>query len=340
MNLCKQATLFVRKPFFSQFPSSILSPFASEFEHFTTELNELAVAIRDEVLLASNRMQNEEAQKNSSFRTIATKFSETLMREIQRARHLRNEKLRLRLLDACSTYNHQTTWKQARKRGTVAWFFETTEYKQWSQGPRSHNNLWCTGILGSGKTVLSANVVDHVASACPEALVIYFFCRHDEEFSLNARAVVGSIVRQLLQHVKAESLEKVHLENLDSLDTTQVLHYAEALLPSDRSLFVVVDGIDECTESETVLLLDNLKRMLASNLQYRIFCSSRPDLLNRISASYQPEVKISMPEVNIEITEYIEVELERRLESGQLCLGDPSLILSIQDALLQGAQGM
>ena len=193
VSLCKQATMFVRKPFFSQFASCILSPFASEFEHFTTELNELAAAIWDEVLLASNRLQNEEAEKNSSFRTIATKFSETAMRETQRARQRRNEKLRLRLFDACSTYNHWTTWKKARKSGTVAWFFETTEYKQWSQRPGSHNDLWCTGILGSGKTVLSANVVDHVASACSEALVSYFFCRHDEAYSLNARAVVGSV---------------------------------------------------------------------------------------------------------------------------------------------------
>ena len=47
-----------------------------------------------------------------------------------------------------------------------------------------------------------------------------------------------------------------------------------------------------------------------------------------------------MSQARSEIAEYIESALEERLESGSLCLGDPAIILIIQDALVKGSQGM
>jgi hypothetical protein len=47
-----------------------------------------------------------------------------------------------------------------------------------------------------------------------------------------------------------------------------------------------------------------------------------------------------MSEASSEIAQYIKSELEERLESGNLCLGDPTIILIIQDALVKGSQGM
>jgi hypothetical protein len=47
-----------------------------------------------------------------------------------------------------------------------------------------------------------------------------------------------------------------------------------------------------------------------------------------------------MSQARSEIAEYIKSALEQRLELGSLCLGDPTLILIIQDALVNGSQGM
>jgi DNA-binding phage protein len=47
-----------------------------------------------------------------------------------------------------------------------------------------------------------------------------------------------------------------------------------------------------------------------------------------------------MSQARSEIAEYIENALEERLKSSSLCLGDPALILIIQDALVKGSQGM
>ena len=45
-------------------------------------------------------------------------------------------------------------------------------------------------------------------------------------------------------------------------------------------------------------------------------------------------------DVESDLDLFIKTELEDRLESGALCLGDPELEFVIRDELLQGSQGM
>lgn len=340
IELCRQAVLFIRKPFFSQFSSSVLKPFQSEFGHFESKFVRLATTIREEASLASKQAQSEETKENSRFRALAVKFSDNVAQELQEARKLKSRKAKSQFLDACSTYNHQTAWKQARKAGTTSWIYNKEEYKQWRQEPVS-SVLWCTGILGSGKTVLSANVVENLMLTAPTAVISYFFCRYDEAESLKARTIVGSVARQLLSCVKLEVVGRVDSISTSFLDADKVLEYLRTLLPSDpQEYFIVLDGLDECNKKELRLLTEYLKELLASRHIFHVYCSSRPDVYRWVPALLRPQWNVSISEASSEIAQYIESELEERLESGSLCLGDPTIILIIQDALVTGSQGM
>ena len=340
VKLCRQAVLFIRKPFFSQLSSSVLKPFQSEFGHFENDLARLATTIREEASLASKQAQSDEIKESSRFRALAVKFSDKAAQELQEVRRLKSRKAKSQFLDGCSTYNHQTAWKQARKAGTTSWIYQKEEYKQWRQEAAS-NILWCTGILGSGKTVLSANVVENLMLTTPAAVISYFFCRHDEAESLKARTVIGSVARQLFSCVNLDVIDKVDRINTSFLDTDKVLEYLRTLLPSDpQEYFIIIDGLDECDQKELKLLIEYLKELLASRHIFHIYCSSRPDLSRWVPALLRPQWNVSMSEASSEIAQYIERELEERLESGSLCLGDPTIILTIQDALVKGSQGM
>ena len=336
VKLCKQAILFIRKPFFSQLSSSILKPFTSEFSSFSADLMRLATAIRGEISLASLQVQKDEFEANATFRAVTSRFS---TKEMQRNKERKNKKIKFKLLDACSTYNHQIAWKQAKKLGRTGWIFEQDMYKQWRHEQQLSSTLWCTGILGSGKTVLAANVVEDVTSI-PAATVGYFFCRHDEAESLKARTIIGSIARQLLSPLKLDLIDRVTPENLGFLDTAQVLDYVEEVIPSDQQSYVILDGLDECEESEVMLLMECLKRMLTFKHVFHLYCSSRPNLPYQVSALLHPQWKVLMPEAGKEIVDYINSDLQQRLETGALSLGDPSIIIAIQDTLSKGAQGM
>ena len=341
ISLCKQTVLFTRKSFISQIPS-FLKSFSSDFGRFSDDLERLAIIVREEVSFASKQLQRDEADRNLHFRTLATKFfSENTALELKRRKI---EKAKLRLLDACSTYNHQTAWKQARKRESTNWLFETDEYKAWRIERKHHSvscNLWCTGILGSGKTVLCANIVDDILLAHPAAVVAYFFCRHDEAVSLKARTILGTIARQLLSGLNQLSLDVSCLVDVQLDDTSSILDLIKKLLPPDREYFILIDGIDECDE-ESVLLAQDLCRLLNFKLFLCLYCSSRPGMFYRISARFQAlcGVRVAIPLNNSEIDQYIDAELEQRLKSNRLCLGESSTIIAIRDALSKGAQGM
>jgi ankyrin repeat domain-containing protein 50 len=337
VDLCKHAVLFIGKPFLSQLSSSVLIPFQSEFGHFEVDLGTLASTIREEASLASKQEQSIEVKKNSAFRETMLKSS---AKAFQEARKLRSRKAQARFLNACSTYDHQRAWKQARKAGTTTWIHDTDKYKRWTKETTS-SILWCTGILGSGKTVVSANVVENLTVIVPAAVVAYFFCKYDEAESLKSRTVIGSIAKQLLSHVKPEVFDSVDLRDMSFSNTHQVLEYLMKFLPSEQpAYFLVIDGMDECSENELKLLIQHLSTLLASMVNLHLYCSGRPDVYQQVSASLQPRYKVSMSEACSEISQYIKSELEQRLELGSLCLGDPTMILTIQDALVEGSQGM
>jgi hypothetical protein len=83
----------------------------------------------------------EEAGQNSRFRALSSMFSET-------ASHRKKLTTNLRLLDACSTYDYQTTWKQTRKVGNATLFKRNAEYQNWKDRADSSTVVYI-GKLGS-----------------------------------------------------------------------------------------------------------------------------------------------------------------------------------------------
>lgn len=192
---------------------------------------------------------------------------------------------------------------------------------------------------------LRAGVVAHLmTTVSPADSVSFFFCRYDEIESMRARTIVGNIARQLLDGLPLESFAKVDqaMDTL-SLDTDQIVDLLQKVLPETRRYFVMIDGLDECEEEEAKELISTIRNLLTlQRITFKIFCSSRPDVFRWVPTILKPEWHVSMAvrDVNPDIERYIDAALEQRIENGDLQLGDPTLILTIQDTLLSGAQGM
>lgn len=338
VNLCKEIVLFVNQSFHSQLSFSILKPFESEFGTSQRSLETIARAVREEVSLVSKQAQDYELKESSRFRALV---SDTALSELQEARKWRKQKAKSKFLDACSIYNHRTSWKQAPKQGNVRWIFNNDQYKRWKHNLHS-STLWCTGILGSGKTVLSANIVENLVLTTLLATISYFFCRYDDAESLKARTIMGSIARQLFEGLDLDFFDITATAAGGIFDIDQLLDYLQEHLPSPskKHYFVVIDGLDECEEKEVRSLMGCLKKLLTSGLIFQLYCSSRPDVLRWIPAILQPQWNVSMSDTVPEIAQYIEITLEQCLESGSLCMGDPAIIFNIQEVLAENAHGI
>ncbi|OAL40002.1 hypothetical protein AYO20_00915 [Fonsecaea nubica] len=328
VNLCTKAVLFLRKPPIAQLTSTILNSFQAQFGPLEAQIANLAGSYGEAASLETQKELRDESKTAWGFRNP---FSDLQV--------LRQKKLRF--LDACSTFDQYKSWKRAQKLGKCSWIFDEPAYEQWTQ-ESSSTVLWCTGGLGSGKTVSTANIVRQLHIDNPEAIIIgFFFCSYDDANSLKARTILGSLARQLLRETRLKAFDSIEIDGSKTLDEDEIISNLVLLLASTScTYFAVVDGIDDCAERELCRLLRSLHTLLHSIHPFRIFCSSRPDTKCRYRAILQPQHELSLFYPKHEIDSYIDNALEERLELGNLALDDPSIILKIRKALLEGSKGM
>ncbi|KAL1961500.1 hypothetical protein VTN77DRAFT_1661 [Rasamsonia byssochlamydoides] len=332
VRLCHRTVTLTHKFILAQF-SSMLSD--TDLALFQSELEKWANSIKEQVSLLTSQKIEEEAQSNSTFRALITRNAVSI------AHHQKLE-ARLRWLDACSIYDYETPWKQARKGGTTTWFLERIEYQEWKQ-QRASCSLFLSGKLGSGKTTLLANMVDDLNLSVAKGAVAYFFCRPDITESLKARIILGCLARQLLhQLTNLDALDAVVRGHFSAVDPGQFLEFLEAALDTTKAYYLIVDGLDGCEGYERRKLVQQLQRLQSKFLP--LICLSFRPGIDQTSQISRDDLRarwiLSMPEENPDIEQFIQTELESRIESGKLSIGNPAIVLEIRDALLAGAQGM
>jgi ankyrin repeat domain-containing protein 50 len=189
VRLCHQQVLMAKKSGFSQF---ISFPSEQDLKPFETDFNHWSSAIKEEVTILMARGINEIKGHTSGMREALGLIKVTA------AERSRKEAF-VKLLDRCSTYDHQMEWKRLLKLGRSTVFEASQQYKDWVS-QTSPSTLACVGKLGCGKSVTMANIVQDVFSqrAKDKHLVAYFFCQHSNVESRQARTILGSIARQIL----------------------------------------------------------------------------------------------------------------------------------------------
>ncbi|CAO2657309.1 Nn.00g034350.m01.CDS01 [Neocucurbitaria sp. VM-36] len=245
------------------------------------------------------------------------------------------------LLDFCSTYDHQATWKQTRKIGNASIFAHSADYKDWRDSSNSCT-LLLLGKSGSGKSVLLANIVDDLTfyAQKDEVPVAYFFCRRDIPESLKARTILGSLVRQLFRLVPPlPVLAEAYEETNPAGNTEELLGMLLRGFPPTQKAFLVIDGLYDCDLQEwsTVVrevqaLQDKLKLLLCASFRFEQDISLSMFIVNRVRF-------FRMPDKNPDIETFIGEELYRCLSDERLVLGDGALSLEIQGTLSQLSQG-
>ena len=333
VNMCHYLLKMTRKSMFGQLLSSTTTD--SEMKTFETELGRWATAIREEVGFLTSENSDEQG-------TRVKKLLKLWDAEAHRQR-LRDH---ASMLDACSTYDHEETWKEIRKTGNATLFQHNLGYNVWKTG-RDSATFLCMGKLGAGKSVLLANIIDdlnlHVPSS--QTPVAFFFCRHDISESLKSGTVIGSLARQLLRLETSLSLDGDSHPGTapnKALHSEQILNLLTRSLPTEFTAYVLLDGLDECNEREINEIVQFLQA-IQSRFKILLCVSFRIGVENGLilpPSLFTKPFTLTIPDDNPDVAGFISAQLERSIASGKLKVGDPIIVLEIEDALLQGVQGM
>lgn len=304
-----------------------LQKFKGSLAIWSREINE------EVTLLQSRRLEDKD--RGDGIRSMIPSFSES-------DRIRKRARARAKWLDACTGYDYERQRNLVRRSGNTDSFLYDPSYRNWrsESGP---STLFCEGKLGSGKSVLMANMVDDLVldNASKFHIVASFFVS-DDTTGHRARTVLGSLARQILESLPDSQWTDMLKEESRSLTMDRLTLILAKVVPQMRRVYLILDGFDEFPDIERRILAEQLKE-LQSWVQLRICISWRLEAKSRAREDFDVfglHATLRIPLINPEIGKFVNTEIDALLESGELGIRDDAIVDEIRRRLVEGADGM
>ncbi|KAI0440131.1 hypothetical protein F4803DRAFT_528501 [Xylaria telfairii] len=359
VHCCKHVVEAVQRPWREQVLRAFWNSFEREFKPDIDNIQRCSNHVKEEIALAQAQADSQEQQlqalereQASMNRSMVQKlFSRTDNRvdKIHQWQLQSNARKTLKrkqqLLDALSTYDHLRLLKQSRSKrhkNTSSWIPQTPEFHRWIDGEVP---LLCFfGKLGSGKTIATASVVDHILSEQGSSCVVsFFFVDSGNLESLSANTIIRSILRQRLDPIQIPQQVEKELERLDSSSgLDELVQILRIVMHPPRISYIIIDGLDECEKPDRVKLLTGLSSLTTPGGNIRLFLSGRDSIRGEIQKQFKTFDSLSMdcPSARDDISMFIKDTVRDRVQNEELSIGDPFLEEDIKLALIGGVQGM
>ncbi|KAE8442960.1 hypothetical protein EG329_002498 [Mollisiaceae sp. DMI_Dod_QoI] len=258
---------------------------------------------------------------------------------------------RRRLLARLSNYdcNHKHRRLQGtRHEGTGVWLSQHPEYVKWEALDLGSAVLCCYGIPGCGKSVLASTVIDSMKKTKTS---IFYYCDYADKRTLFPSTVFGNLARQILEkrdtipEALAVTIEEADHDGDRLIDHSKALHLLQQCIETlSHPWCIILDGLDECTESSQRIIFEGLRHLLHRNgSTVKLFITGRAELdaSLKLKASIPIlHIPISSSAIALDIESYVQATIRHRISSGALVVRDPKLEDLIVGKLVVGAQGM
>ena len=354
VNCCKCLITLTKNSGFLDLVKSVVWPFDQDFSRMKTSLDHCSVQVKEEIRLATVQSLTQEREEASAFRNRVgrqlqqSSLDERRRRDLQAAKEADKALLRWQaLLEKLSSHNHIIDYKRARQRQkgeTASWVKETAAFKEWYSGIQPPI-LWFSGKLGTGKTVATSNLVSHLfTDAANSYTVSFFFCQFDNQKTLATDDILSSLLRQYLDAIgyNPETEKKLtRLLSFSAVDLEDLVQFFKDVVA--KTLFVVIDGLDECPEEQQSSALDALKSLASTDSKLlRILVASRYSLKRQIELRWSHFYHVSTECLAAKpcVSEYVDICIDEAYEKKQLVLGDEAVLGAIKQKLKSYGKGM
>lgn len=241
-------------------------------------------------------------------------------------------------------YSQQADTIHRRQAGTGQWLLDSEEFKTWARTEKQI--LFCPGIPGSGKTILTSIVVEELTSRAANdgngsVGVAYVYCNFRQHDKQKAKDLLLSLLKQLAQGRSSLPSAIISLHATHKRNSTQpVLDEVSSALQSVASLysrvFVVVDALDECQieggcRARFLQEIFSLSAKCGSN----VFATSRfiPEIMDKFNDTARVEIRAS-PE---DVRRYVDGHIS---QLSSFVSRSPELQTEIKDGIVKVVDGM
>ncbi|KAK6336859.1 hypothetical protein TWF718_009648 [Orbilia javanica] len=191
-----------------------------------------------------------------------------------------------------------------RQPGTGKWFLTSPQYQNWINTKKAI--LFCPGIPGAGKTVLSSTVIDHLTDRYfynPSVGIAYIYFNFKRSAtSLRVDDLLLYLLKQLArtQDLLPKCVIELYNRYKNSRPSrTDILNALHAVTTSYSRTFIIIDALDEYGERS--IFLENLFKVHRSG-NFNIFATSRdiPEIKEKFRGiSMEYEIRASNEDVRV-----------------------------------------
>ena len=151
-----------------------------------------------------------------------------------------------------------------------------------------------------GKTFLFNSIVDEIGKRAPTSHVVYFYCKESDPSRRSFNEIARSLIGQLLTLNPAclDYLYEITLKSGERIPISKHLckDILKSLTANHENLFIGIDGLDECEESERRHVLDLLHCILKNsstkrNLRVLLTSRKEKDIGESIGSAIRLEIK-------------------------------------------------
>jgi hypothetical protein len=139
-----------------------------------------------------------------------------------------------------------------RLQGTGQWLLNSAKYHDWLN--TEEQTLFCPGIPGAGKTILTSIVIENLIATFgkdEKVGIAYIYCNYKQRNAQSAEGLLRSLIKQLAQDLPylADCVEQLYksqsAKQMPPLfsDFSRALQSIAAIY---SRVYIIVDALDEC----------------------------------------------------------------------------------------------
>ncbi|TGJ80228.1 hypothetical protein E0Z10_g8546 [Xylaria hypoxylon] len=237
--------------------------------------------------------------------------------------------------------SQQTDYLRRRQPGTGQWLLNSGEYQYWIQ--ESNKTLFCPGIPGAGKTILTSIVVDDLGNRSRSEIttaVAYIYCNYKRQSEQTLESLLSSLLKQLARRQPLPSSLKELYERHKTEQTrpsvNEIFRVLESVALQNSRVFIIVDALDECQaldgcRTKFLSAIFNLQKTTRVN----IFATSR--YIPEIRDQFQGSLSIEIRATKDDISRYLQGHIS---ELSKVVTNRPDLQNEIITSITEAIDGM
>ncbi|KAF8244838.1 hypothetical protein K440DRAFT_604587, partial [Wilcoxina mikolae CBS 423.85] len=234
--------------------------------------------------------------------------------------------------------------RKLQQHGTGRWFTESRDFLEWKMAENSF--MWLCGVAGSGKTILSSIIIDHLMEETTNN-TIYFYCDFKEAEKLSAVGIYSSLAIQILEcnwdndiDMPPEFESYYHKSKGKPPHESTLREQLVKLFRKVGRTRIIVDALDECSPGVRGDILKTLLEIQQKG-NINILVTSREEVDIKHIYGELDEVKVCIKieaESNSEdIASFVKGQIERDFKLARL---KEAMKEEVATTITSGANGM